>query len=340
MNPSSTGPALPGALVLSLDFELHWGVRDHQPAQGPYRANLLGARAVIPRMLELFQEFDAAATWATVGFLFAANREELTRFRPSVLPEYVDRRLSPYEETVGGDEGEDPLHYASSLIDRIREAPRQEVGTHTYSHYFCGETGQTRESFEADTAAAVAIAASRGFRMRSIVFPRNQFNPEYADILVSHGITAFRGNPGTWMWRFRDNAEGTKWWRRAGRFADAYVPLGGSELVPWDSILRSDGLSDVRASHVLKPYRPGRYPLSALHVRRIRAAIRSAARSGTLCHVWWHPHNFGRYQEENLNMLRDILEEFRSCRELHGMRSLNMCEVDEVVRSEFAQPVP
>jgi hypothetical protein len=267
--------------------------------------------------------------------LFAENRDVLSKFRPSILPEYLDRRLSPYDEVVGHNERDDPLHFAPSLIDLVSKAPRQEIGTHTYSHYFCGEAGQTRSSFEADIAAAVAIAASRGISLRSIVLPRNQFNPDYADVLLANGITAFRGNPGTWMWRFRDNVQGNRWWKRAGRFSDAYFPLGGGELIRWDSILQSNGLCDVRASHVLKPYRFNRGSLSALHVRRIRRAIRSAAGSGTLCHLWWHPHNFGRFQEQNLRMLRSILEEFRRCQARYGMRSLNMNEVDQRVRTEF-----
>ena len=340
MKPASSSPVLPGALVISLDFELHWGVRDHHPVDGLYRANLLGARAVIPRLLDMFEEFETAATWATVGFLFADNRDELDSFRPSILPDYADRKLFPYDEKVGGNEDEDPLHYAPSLIDLIGKTSRQEIATHTYSHYFCGEAGQTRRSFEADIAAAVAIAASRGIPIRSIVLPRNQFNAEYADVLIAHGITAYRGNPDAWMWRFRDNVQGKKWWMRAGRFADAYIPLGASELVAWDSILQSNGLCDVRASHVLKPYRPGRRALSALHLRRICEALRSAARTGTICHLWWHPHNFGRFQDQNLRMLRVILEELRRCRARYGMRSLNMNEVDEVVRAEFENPVP
>ena len=331
---------MPGALVISLDFELHWGVRDHYSVDGPYRANLLGARTVIPRLLDMFGEFEAAATWATVGFLFARNRDELSRYRPAILPDYVDRRLFPYGETVGRDEKEDPLHYAPSLIERIGKTSRQEIATHTYSHYFCGEAGQTRSSFEADITAAVAIAASRGIQVRSIVFPRTQFIAEYADVLIANGITAYRGNPNAWMWRFRDNVQGKKWWMRAGRFADSYIPLDASELVAWNSILQSNGLCDVRATHVLKPYRPRRRALSALHLRRIREALRSAARSGTICHLWWHPHNFGRFQDENLRMLRVILEEFRRCRTRYGMRSLNMNEVDEVVRAEFEKPVP
>ena len=332
---ASSNLALPGALVISLDFELHWGVRDHHPARGPYLANLLGARSVIPRLLDMFEEFDTAATWATVGFLFAENRDDLSRFRPSILPHYEDRALFPYEESIGQDEGEDPLHFAPSLIDMIGKMPRQEIATHTYSHYFCGEAGQTKSSFEADIGAAVAIAASRGIQLRSIVFPRNQFNPEYSDVLVANGITAFRGNPRNWMWQFENNVEGKKWWRRVGRFADAYVPLGGSHLVAWDSILQSNGLCDVRASHVLKPYQPNMQTLSDLHIRRIREAIRSAAETRRICHLWWHPHNFGRFQDHNLRMLRAVLEELTKCRARYSMRSLNMNEVDAMVRTEF-----
>ena len=69
----------PGVLVISLDFELHWGVRDLTPVDGPYRGNLLGAREAVPRMLELFERFEFGATWATVGFLFASTRDELER---------------------------------------------------------------------------------------------------------------------------------------------------------------------------------------------------------------------------------------------------------------------
>ena len=37
-------PPRTGALVLSLDFELAWGVRDTLGSDGPYRGHLLGAR--------------------------------------------------------------------------------------------------------------------------------------------------------------------------------------------------------------------------------------------------------------------------------------------------------
>ena len=44
-----------GAFVISLDFELFWGVRDSK-SLADYGANILGVRQAIPAMLELFCE--------------------------------------------------------------------------------------------------------------------------------------------------------------------------------------------------------------------------------------------------------------------------------------------
>lgn len=42
-----------GQFVISLDFELLWGVRDHAD-RDTYGKNILGARDALPKMLELF----------------------------------------------------------------------------------------------------------------------------------------------------------------------------------------------------------------------------------------------------------------------------------------------
>ena len=235
MNRAALRNHQPGALVLSLDFELMWGVRDHVTRDHPYIENLYGARRAIPRILTLFEEFDVAATWATVGFLFAVSREDLEEMTPAVRPSYADARLSPYEESTGSDEREDPLHYATSLIEQIGRAARQEIATHTYAHYYCGEAGQSLDTFRADLRAAVEIAARRGFALRSIVFPRNQHNPGYDEVLLEMGIVAFRGNPPSYAWRFSDGAGGRRAGKRLARLADSYVGLGGPSTTPWST---------------------------------------------------------------------------------------------------------
>ena len=67
-----------GALVISLDFELYWGMRDVRGIEN-YRETLLGERLVVPALLQLFQEYEIHATWATVGFMFCETRDTLKR---------------------------------------------------------------------------------------------------------------------------------------------------------------------------------------------------------------------------------------------------------------------
>ena len=53
--------------IISLDFELKWGVLEFDER---YNKNLLVARQVIPKILTLFKEYQIKATWAVVGLLF------------------------------------------------------------------------------------------------------------------------------------------------------------------------------------------------------------------------------------------------------------------------------
>lgn len=322
-----------GALVISLDFELHWGVRDKCAPEGPYRENLLGARKAIPQILDLFEEFDVAATWATVGFLFAESRQEREESSPAVRPQYADKRLDPYSEPTGESEDDDPLHYAASLIARIAEHPKQEIATHTFSHYYCQEPGETREAFAADLSSAVAIARRRGIEVRSIVFPRNQFWPAYESVLKEAGVVCYRGNEPHWMYQPRPRSQETLA-VRAPRLLDHYVSLSGSKVVRWEEILQPGGLCNVRSSMFLRPYSTQRKSLESIRLRRIAGGIRAAAEQRGIFHLWWHPHNFGAHTKENLDFLRSILKVFADCRQTHGMRSLSMHDVAALATSE------
>ncbi len=323
---SEPTPSLPGALVISLDFELHWGVRDHAGSDGPYRDRLLGTRVAVDALLDLFGEYDVGATWAAVGFLFARNREELEAHRPNPTPAYADPDLDPWDEPVGADEEDDPLHFAPSLIRRIADAPRQELATHTFSHFYCGADGATPAAFEADLNAAQALAcATVGRSLRSIVFPRNQAGPEYVAVLPRAGIQAYRGNPPGPLWNTTAEGGARAIARRFGRILDAYLPLG-DDTVAWQSLPEAAGITNVRASRFLRPHDRRLAALEPLRLRRIVGGLEAAARRRRLYHLWWHPHNFGARLDENLRVLRRVLDAFARVRERHGMVSLTMAE--------------
>ncbi|MHA1528665.1 MAG: hypothetical protein ACTSVG_06570 [Alphaproteobacteria bacterium] len=163
-----------GGFVISLDFELMWGVRDKRTIAN-YGANILGARQAVPRLLELFARHRLGCTWATVGMLFFEDRAALRAALPELRPGYAARNLSPYDDLdrIGETERDDPYHFALSLIRQIAATPGQEVATHTFSHFYCLEPGQTVAEFGADLAAARTAAKAIGITLESIVFPRN-----------------------------------------------------------------------------------------------------------------------------------------------------------------------
>lgn len=317
-------PDRPGALVVSLDVELHWGVRDLYPVQGPYTAHLEGARAAIPAMLELFARYGVRATWATVGLLLAEGRADRARFDPALRPAYRDAALDPYVEPVGEGERDDPLHYASSLVDAICAAPGQELATHTYSHLYALEAGADAAAFAADLEAAVAIARARGAETRSIVFPRNQVRADTLPAIRDAGLVAYRGTPPGWMYRpqaFGQEALA----KRAARLADAHLP-GTRLTAAWESLAVTAGLVDVRATAFLRPL-SGVAMLDALHTRRVLGALDAAAQQRRMFHLWWHPHNFGVGLERHLARLERVLRRFSDHRSRYGMESLTMAEV-------------
>lgn len=312
--------------MISLDFELHWGVRDKVGPDSPYVKSLLGARDAIPALLALFREYEVAATWATVGFLFARSRQELEEYSPRLRPKYSNPAHDPFQEMVGNDEQDDPLHYASSLINSILSTPRQEVATHTFSHYYCLAEGHSLEAFDADLKSAQAIAKQYGIYCKSIVFPRNQHVRECEHLLLANGITAFRGCPENWMWATKTSYT-HRLLQRAGRLADAYVRISQGGCTPWHSLLQGNGLCNIRATQPLRPYSPRLRHFDTLRLRRIRRDLHHAAVSRKIYHLWWHPHNFGQHLQENVKFLRAVLEIYREYHEEHGMNSLSMAEV-------------
>ncbi len=310
-----------GRFVISLDFELMWGVRDHRSV-ADYGDAVLGARQAIPQMLDLFERYDIRATWATVGLLFARSQDEMRKFAPNIRPAYDNTGLSPYAalDQIGVDETDDPHHFGRSLLDRIAGTRGQEIATHTYGHVYALEPGMTPEAWRADLTAAIAIAQQAGHQMRSIVFPRNQMGPEHVSICQELGLTVIRGNPPGSVYRPRSGNELTSW-VRALRFLDGALPLLGP--VCFTLPVKGDVI-DVPASRFLRPWN-ARFPLySSLHQRLIRRELTQAAKAGQGYHLWWHPHNMGRNTDRNMAQLQAIMQHFSDLRDRYDFQSANM----------------
>jgi peptidoglycan/xylan/chitin deacetylase (PgdA/CDA1 family) len=321
-----------GALIISLDFELHWGVRDHRPLDAPERRRLLAARAVVPEILNAFREHKVRATWATVGLLFARSREEAEACRPQSLPKYERRELNPYCESLGRDEEDDPFHFAPSLVRTIAQQPGQEVGSHSYSHYHSLEAGQGEHEFSADVASAKRIAENSGCRLRSYVFPRNQVRAGYLPALAAAGFCTYRGTEQAASKASVPFSEQRRPWSRALRLADAYWDVNGPQTWEWPR--GGDPVAPapiaVAASRYLRPFTPALRALEGVRLERIAQAMKQAAGEKRIFHLWWHPEDFAPHPERNLDFLHRVLHTFEECRREWGMVSLSMDDVTSV----------
>jgi hypothetical protein len=55
--------------------------------------------------------------------------------------------------------------------------------------------------------------------------------------------------------------------------------------------------------------------------------MKHAAKNGLVYHLWWHPHNFGIHQEQNLHVLKNVLDYFGQLAQEYGMVSRSMGEL-------------
>jgi len=314
-----------GVFVISLDFELLWGVWDVMTKE-KYGANIIGVKEVIPRLLDLFARYDIKVTFATVGFLFAENKDELLSSLPEHKPTYSNPDYNVYTKefsSLGNNETDDPYHFGYSLLEQIKQSPH-EIGSHTFCHYYCLEEGQDTAAFDADIKAAIKIAEAKDIKLTSIVFPRNQFNPEYLSVLKDNGIKVYRSNPESWIYKPRMFTAEVLFIRFC-RLLDTYIPVSGYNT---HVIKREDGLPvNIPASRFLKPYNKNLAWLEKIKLKRVMNEMTWAAKKNELYHLWWHPHNFGSQIEENINNLIVLLDHYCFLQKKYGFKNYTMSEV-------------
>lgn len=334
-----------GKFVISLDFELHWGVFDKRTVES-YQSNLLMVRPVITRMLELADKYGVSLTFSTVGFLFAETKNELMEHIPSVKPTYTNTNLSPYPllESIGDSESEDPFHFGNSIIVDIVKTGKHEIGSHTFSHYYCHENGQTTEQFEEDIKAAVSIAKSKDIIVESIIFPRNMIDPrqeldrKYLDICFRNGIKSYRGRETSFIYnghnslfynKFHFSRQLMVYIKKLLRITDTYVNITGHNTYNLDSLKTKNGVLNLPSSRFLRSYSQKLSFIEGLKLRRIKKAMTHAAIKNKLYHLWWHPHNFGSYTDKNFTTLEEIFKEYSKLNKEYGFQSMTMTELTD-----------
>ncbi len=321
-----------GSLVISLDYELMWGMKDVSTPEEYGQTNIKQVPEVIARLQQLFEKYGVHATFATVGFIFCNNKEEALSCSPEQKPTYENEEFSPYGEYIENiDDKYKSLYFAPESIAKLKSDSNIEIGTHTFCHYYCWKEGQTIKQFDADIKAACTVAEKHGVVLRSIVFPRNEVSDEHINVCAKNGITVYRGNAK----RFFGKQTGTfmKIWMRICRLLDAYIKIGEYSVVRYDEINTHANGINIPATRFVRPYSPKLHLLESLRLRHVKNEIEHAAKTNSLCHLWWHPHNFGANMSQNFAFIEEVLKHYKYCHEKYGIQSYTMTEMADYLKS-------
>jgi hypothetical protein len=290
---AANGSAVP-KVVLSLDFELRWGVHDVYGLDfSGYRRNLEGVRNAIPALLKLFDVHHVHATWATVGAIGCENWDEY--FARAPRPPRYKRAAFAVNPEYAVLDANGSVHFAPDLIRQIVASPGQELGSHTFSHLYLREEGVTAEDVAADFAAIAKLFEERfGITPRSLVFPRNQ--PAFPDIIRTSTIKVWRGNPEPWYYECEDSEHNGPL-PRALKLIDAVNPVS-RRAAPLEGDM-------TRASLFLR-LNFTQYLWSA-HLAKIKRELASL-RPNDVLHLWFHPHNLGQNMKLRLSRVEQVIE--------------------------------
>jgi peptidoglycan/xylan/chitin deacetylase (PgdA/CDA1 family) len=282
-------------------------------------------------MLELFAKYNIHATWSTIGFLFFNNLIQLQKNYPKKVPKYKNKEIDLYNYADKNPDMTVSYHFAPKLIRLIKESKNQEISTHTFSHYYTLESGQTKEEFYEDLLSAKKIAKELGININSIVFPRNQYNKSYLDIVKQLGISSYRGNENGWIYKAADEKDKKTIIKRVLRIIDSYINISGHHTYKLSDLNKGQPFN-ITASRFLRPYIKELSFFDKLKLQRIKRSMTYAAKNGELFHLWWHPHNFGKDTEKNITFLTKILDHYLILKHKYNFQSLNMNEISNLLK--------
>lgn len=284
-----------GTLVISIDFELRWGVLDIVKDDfEKYKDNLLRVHDNVPWMLKVFEERGIAATWATVGAVGCDNWDEFDRIKPDIEPSYINqdmfynnnfnRRIDPKGE----------LYFAPELIRKILKTSNQELGTHTFGHIYGTEPDVTYDELKIDLLTCRSFFFEKfGYEPQSLVFPRNQMIHENK-LIEDEIIRTYRGNEQV-EYLSADKQREQKFLNRIKIFFDTINPYS-SHAYKKDSIAGGNVLS----STMFRIYLPNL--LRKMHLIKLKKNILNL-KSDEIYHIWLHPHNLGTSQKKKDDFL-------------------------------------
>ena len=317
-----------GKFVVSLDFELLWGLSGWNLKQiDAYMAHIEGARLALHQILDIFARYNMKCTVAFVGGMNYNSLGEFIKVAPELHPHYSDLIFSSYDSLIPylGTHFQEPLFFCKQVVTELMYNKNVELASHTFSHYYCLEEGQNSTEFEADISTALSEAKKSGIPLKTVIFPRNQVTESYLSICSCYGLTHYRGNLENYLYRSEHTPKKYSL-RRILRLFDTYINLSG-----YNTYARSgkvNGMINVPGSRFLRPYSSSLSILEPLKISRIKSSMKHAALHSQIYHLWWHPHNFGVNTKQNLAQLECICAYFHELNVKYNFQTTFISEIE------------
>ena len=318
-----------GVFLLSVDTELAWG-GVYNGSFGRRESMFRDTRIAIKGLLGLLDKYDIQATWAVVGHLFheQCTPENTIRHPEIIRPDYPWFDGDWFKDDPCSGLDDSPYWYGTDIIKGIMASrTHQEIGSHGYSHTIIGDTGCSREAFDSEIKACLALADTWGLELKSFVYPRNSVG--HLDVLEQNGFTSFRGNVNRWY----EGRPGPL--RKAGRALESILPLPVVAVGP----RKVAGLWDLPASNFYM-HRDGwgkRIPIAS-RTAQAELGLRKAAREQSTYHLWFHPFNIASDIKALLGGLETIFRKVNHMREQGTLDNQTMGDLtDKLNRSSEAQ---
>ncbi len=262
-----------GALTISIDLELAWGVWDNVT---PDRLRMVESaeRPICEALIELFDRYQVRATWAVVAALLD---EKSSNSRP----------------------GSRSCWYAPDIIERLVSAKTaHEIGSHGGRHiYFDGISAADARD---DLSFARDVHRTQALQFDSFVFPRNAVG--HLAVLANAGLRTFRGPDVGWARAVPDFG---KTLGRVANLVDKILPIRPRTV----TAAKHEGLADIPGSMLLMG-RNGlrRFVLPQVTRVKLAAGLERARRTGEVFHLWFHPSNFYYRRDEQFATLAWFLD--------------------------------
>lgn len=313
-----------GIFCISLDFEKFWGLHDVADPD-EVSVNLMKVSDIIKRKLEIFENKGIHATWATVGLLLDENPIKTYSYKGKINYEIAE--YSPYPLAEKYKKVEPSILSGVDEVKQILNTEHQELASHSFSHLYAIEKGIDRPAFIEDIDDMIYALSKFNSQATSIVFPRNQVNEEWLELLNSAGYKAFRGNQQNSLWS-NESYSKESLVKRGRRWSDAYFGKSKTQFSRLKDLQKIIGMINIPATRFLRPV-SAKKSLEKRKINKIKKEMELCAQEGYLYHLWWHPHNFAGEVETAFEQLNQILDHYQFLKEEYGFESLNMREISE-----------